>query len=320
MSSPNDTSSIPHPVIEPMERPVAGLAARGKVLKATPIVHGRVSLQPSYSGSTPLLEAHPGSPVDLSGGRPFLAASSSERPSPGSLKLRGGVEDIRRDDVAAKENTSVGNRDENEMKPPQRRIQTAAAQPFYIPAKVPEETPTTTVSGDDSTSVDAVIDSSLRNFHFETDNGVWISAHPVAHESRTGLATSAAAGTLTDDRFSHGNLTIDTSFASSGNSMISSPAASLQSANSSDPYGWEEELDRQTSIEGYNDLARLPSSGATIGPPAPSGIDERQQRKRGDGKTKSLLFRVLSLSGRRDSEDSSSSSSPPSAECPTTSV
>jgi hypothetical protein len=304
-----------------MERPVAGLAARGKVPKATSIVHGRVSLQPSYSGSTPLLEAHPGSPVDLSGGRHFLAASSSARQSPGSPKLRGGVEeDIRRDDVAAKENTSVGNRDENEMKPPQRRIQTAAAQPFYIPAKVPEETPTTTVSGDDSTSVDAVIDSSLRNLHFETDNGVWISAHPVAHESRTGLATSAAAGTLTDDRFSHGRLTIDTSVASSGNSMISSPAASPQSANSSDPYGWEEELDRQTSIEGHNELERLPSSGATIGPPAPSGVDEHQQHKRGDGKRKSLLFRVLSLSGRRDSEDSSSSSSPPSAECPTTSV
>lgn len=324
-----------------MEHPVAGLATRRKVT-TTPLVHGGTSLKLSDGGASPLLEAHPGSPVDLSGHRPSLAASllsarsygsNTDLRSPRSPRLEGRIEDVRGGGVAAKENASVGgDREENnEMKPPQRRMQVAAVQPFYIPAKVPEEiqVQTTPVSGDDRMSVDTVMEQSLMDFDFETDNGVWISAHPVAHESRTSLATTTTASTLIDDRYSHGALTIDTSVASSATSMISSSAASIQSAASSDIYGWEEELDRKTSIEGHNawerEMARrLPSGGRTMGPRLRGGVHDFQYKRGGEGRRRSLLFRVLNLSGRRGSEDCdmgmSTMPTSPSTECPTTSA
>jgi hypothetical protein len=234
--------------------------------------------------------------------------------------------------VAAKENTSVPNREEsNGMKPPQRRMQVASVQPFYIPAKVPEEiqVQTTPVSGEDRMLVDTAMDASLMDFDFETDNGVWISAHPIAHESRTSLATTTTASTLIDDRFSHGALTIDTSVASSANSMISSSAASIQSAASSDIYGWEEELDRQSSIDGHNAweremLRRLPSGGGTRGPRVGGGVNDFQYKRGAEGRRRSLLYRVLNISGRRGSEDSgmamSTMSTSASTACPTTSA
>lgn len=332
---------MPHPVIGPMEHPVAGLATRRKVPTTTPLVHGGTSLKLSDGGSSPLLEAHPGSPVDLSGHRPSLAkslasarssGSNTDLRSPRSPRLGGRIENVRGGGVAAKENVSVGNREENiDMKPPQKRMQVATVQPFYIPAKVPEEiqVQTTPISGDDRLSVDTAMEASLMDFDFETDNGVWISAHPIAHESRTSLATTTTASTLIDDRYSHGALTIDTSVASSATSMISSSGASIQSAVSSDIYGWEEELDRKTSIEGYNaweqEMARrLPSGGRTAGPRVRGGIHDLQYKRGGEGRRRSLLYRVLSLSGRRGSEDlglgmSTMPTSPP-PECPTTSA
>lgn len=320
-----------------MEHPVAGLATRRKV-PTTPLVHGGTSLQLSDGGSSPLLEAHPGSPVDLSGRRPSLSAalarsngSNKDLRSPRSPRLRGRIEEVvSGDGVAAKENASVGDREENnEMKPSEKRMQVATVQPFYIPAKVPEEIQvrTTPISGDDRTSIDAAMDASLMDFDFETDNGVWISAHPIAHESRTSLATTTTTSTLIDG-YSHGALTIDTSVASSATSMISSSAASFQSVTSSDIYGWEEELDRKTSIEGHNawelEMARrLPSGGRTMGPRIRSGQDY-QHRRGAEGKRRSLLFRVLNISGRRGSEDSDMGMSPmspsPATEYPTTSA
>ena len=319
---------MPHPVIGPLEHPVAGLATRRKV--PTALVHGDTSLK--SSDASPLLEAHPGSPVDFSSQRPSLAASlSSTRSngskmdlrSPRSPRLEGKIEDVGGGGVAAEENASVGgDREENnEMKMPHRRMQVTAVQPFYIPAKVPEEiqVQTTPVSGDDRMSVDTAMEGTLMDFDFETDNGVWISAHPIAHESRTSLATTATANTSADDRYSHGALTIDTSVASS--------AASFQSAASSDVYGWEEELDRKTSIEGCNaweqEMARrLPSGGRTMGARARGGIDDFQYKRGGEGRRRSLLYRVLNISGRRGSEDSalSTMSASPSTECPTTSA
>ena len=323
-----------------MEHPVAGLATRRKV-PTTPLVHGGTSLKLSDGGSSPLLEAHPGSPVDLSGRRPSLAASlasarssgsNQDQRSPRSPRLGGRIEGVRGGGVAAKETTSVGNREENnDMKPPQRRMQVATVQPFFIPAKVPEEiqVQTTPVSRDDRMSVDTAMDASLMDFDFETDNGVWISAHPIARESRTSLATTTTASTLIDDRYSHGALTIDTSVASSATSMISSSAASIQSAASSDVYGWEEELDRKTSIEGHSawerELARrLPSGGRSMGPRVRGGVHDFQYKQGMEGRRRSLLYRVLNLSGRRGSEDSglgmSAISTSPSTECPTTSA
>jgi hypothetical protein len=323
-----------------MEHPVAGLATRRKV-PTVPLVHGGTSLKLSDGDSSPLLEAHPGSPVDISGHRPSLAASlasvrshssNTDQRSPRSPRLGVRNEDVRGDGMAAKENTSVGgDREENsEVKPPQRRMQVATVQPFYIPAKVPEEIQVQTmpVSGDDRMSVDTAMEASLMDFEFETDNGIWISAHPIARESRTSLATTATASTLIDDRYSHGALTIDTSVASSATSMISSSAASIQSAASTDMYGWEEELDRKTSIDGHNAWEReimgtLPGGGRAMGPRALGGANDSQYKRGGEGRRRSLLYRVLSLSGRRGFEDSGmgmSTMSTTPTECPTTSA
>ena len=324
-----------------MEHPVAGLATRRKVPKTVPLVHGGTSLKFSDGGNSPLLEAHPGSPVDLTGRRPSLAASlaSSARSngsntdlrSPRSPRLGGRIEgDVRGGGMAAKESTSVSDREENnEMKPPQRRMQVATVQPFYIPAKVPEEiqVQTTPVSGDGRMSVDTAMEM---DFDFETDNGIWISAHPIPRsESRTSLATTTTTSTLIDDRYSHGALTIDTSVASSATSMISSSEASIQSATSSDIYGWEEELDRKSSIDGHSAWERemsrrLPSGGRTMGPRSRGVVQDYQYKRAGEGRRKSLLYRVLNISGRRGSEDFgmglSTMPTSAAAECPTTSA
>lgn len=290
----------------------------------------------SDAGPSPVLEAHPGSPVDLSTARrPSLAASlaSSSSRSYGSVidisrcerlpNLIGKKEEgLRRDGVAAKENISVTENDENSdretMRPP-RRQHVSGVQPFYIPAKVPEneevQITTTSVHGDDRMSVDTAMNDIDMDFHFETDGGMWISANPIANESRSSLATNTTTSTLMDDRYSHGALTVDTSVASSAASMMSSSASTYSaSTNVSDIYGWEEELDRKSSIEHHGawerEMARrLPSGGRTVGPRI-RGSNELQY-KRGDGKRKSLLYRVLNLSGRRGSEDSNASFIPP---------
>ncbi|PVH84501.1 hypothetical protein DL98DRAFT_349537, partial [Cadophora sp. DSE1049] len=279
--------------------------------KMAPMVHGGTSLRLSEGSESPVLEAHPGSPVDLTGRRPSLtAAMAVQRLYHGSeeefskfersTKAVGRKEEaITRNGVAAKGYSNGVNGGEREvLKIPKRRV--TGLQPFYIPAKVPEqeEIHQVTIHGDSKMALDTSVETTAMDFDFEEDNGTWISAHPIGHESRTSLATTTtAASTLVDDRFSNGALTLDTSVASSAASMMSS-AASIQSAStttSSDIYGWEEELDRKTSSEGRHawerEVARrLPSGGRTLGP-----------RHRGGGlyaagKRKSLLYRVLNLS------------------------
>ena len=304
-----------------MEHPVSGYSPRKDVYKKPALVHGGTSLKLSEGGESPVLEAHPGSPVDITGRRPSLTTSmAAQRLYHGSdeefakfrrtPKLMGKKEEtIKRDGVAAKGYFPGGNRDEKEiemMKSPNKRMQVAGAQSFYIPAKVPEEDfehiiHEVPVAGDDK-QVDTSVESTAMDFEFEEDNGIWISANPIARESRTSLSTvTTVASTLMDhDRYST-VLTLDTSVASSAASMMSS-AASIQSATtttSSDIYGWEEELDRKASIEGHSawerELARrLPSGGRTMGP----RLRTEFPYKHADGKRKSLLYRVLNLSGR----------------------
>ena len=338
-----------------MEHPVAGFASHREIRKktASPLVHGGTSLKLSEGGPSPVLEAHPGSPVDITGPRPSLTSSMASARlyhpnSPGfsrserSPRLSGKIEEaIGRDGVAAKDDSSVGSRDvknENEnMIPQSRRMQVAGIQPFYIPAKVPEqeevEVHPESISEDQRVSIDTTMDPSHieQVFDFETDNGIWISANPLARESRTSIATATTAtSTLVDDRMSHGALTVDTSVASSAASMMSSSAASTYSVTtttSSDVYGWEEELDRKTSIEGQNAWERemqrrLPSGGRTMGPRLRGNMNELQY-KRADGKRKSLLYRVLNLSGsRRGSVDDTATTTPGTFDypCPTTSA
>jgi hypothetical protein len=252
-------------------------------------------------------------------------------------------EGVRKDGVAAKRCFSVENRvassENDSTRFPAKRMQVAGSQPFYIPAKVPEheEFPHIpipapgSVPGDDKSMMDTSVESTAMDFDFETDNGVWISAHPIAHESRTSLATTTtAASTLMDDRYSHGALTVDTSVASSAASMMSA-TGSMQSAstmNTSDIYGWEEELDRKVSIESGNQgwepdyIRRIPQGGRMGGTRGRGGVQDYQLRQ-ADSKRKSLLHRVLNLSGsRRASVDevSMSGAISPQNECPTTSA
>jgi len=327
-----------------MEHPVAGLQSRRRVPKSpAALLHGGTSLKLSDAGPSPVLEAHPGSPVDLSTARrPSLAASLASARSYGSdpdvsrcerlPKMTGKKEEgFRRDGVAAKGITSITENechDGESMRSP-RRSHVVGMQPFYIPAKVPEneevKITTTSLHGDDTISVDTAMDSGEMDFQFDADGGTWITANPLAHESRSSLATTTTTtSTLMDDRHSHGALTVDTSVASSAASMMSSSASTYSaSTNMSDIYGWEEELDRKSSIDNHpmweRDISRrLPSGGRTFGPRLRGGVQELQY-KRADGKRKSLLYRVLNLSGRRGSEDITGSITPHEA-CPTTST
>ncbi|KAL2073270.1 hypothetical protein VTL71DRAFT_10594 [Oculimacula yallundae] len=315
-----------------MEHPVAGYSNHREVREKAPTVHGGTSLKLSEgSGSeSPVLEAHPGSPVDLTGRRPSLtAAMAVQRLYHGSeeefskfersTKSVGRKEEgITRSDLAAKGFLhKIDEGEKDTLRIPKRR--TTGLQPFYIPAKVLEqdEILQITIPGDSKMVLDSSVETTSMDFEFEEDNGTWISAHPIGHESRTSLATTTtAASTLVDDRYSNGALTLDTSIASSAASMMSS-AASIQSAStttSSDIYGWEEELDRKTSIEGHHawerELShRLPSGGRTFGPRYRSGGGVSAGGTGsggfyGAGKRKSLLYRVLNLSSSRERRSS----------------
>lgn len=308
-----------------MDHSIAGFSSpRDARKKSIALIHGGTSLKLSEGGESPVLEAHPGSPVDISKPRTSIANTltvqrlyhgSDEEHSrtPKSPVKR--EENIRRDGVAVKGLPFIGPRMENcehELRTSRKKSQ--GSQPFYIPAKVPEqeEVHHVPMNGNDKLSVETAVESTEMDFEFEEDNGVWISAHPIAHSSRTSLATTnTAASTLVDDKSNHGGLTVDTSVGSSAASMVSSAASLYSTAtnNTSDVYGWEEELDRKTSAEGHHFWEReanrrLPSGGRTFGPRARgnNGYDF-QYNKRGplDSKRRSLLHRVLNLSGSRKS-------------------
>ena len=309
-----------------MENPVAGVEELRK--KSA----GSISLQLSDGGMSPILEAHPGSPVDLSR-RSSLARSTGsqhgEEVAQQTIGSPGKEEATRRGGVAAKGyfSTSWKSEVENAMTPvvgirgrnssfvtgdgPQgRRV------PFYIPARVPEQEELHTVSPTSIRRARGSVDTigaASPIFDFETDKGEWISASSQAHDSRTSLATTNITNILTDDRSVRtGALTLDTSVASSAASMVSSSAASTYSATttvSSDIYGWEEELDRKMSIENQNwepqaPNRRLPSGGRTRRGPrlqGGAGLNDLNY-KRADGKRKSLLYRVLNISGSKGRE------------------
>ena len=314
-----------------MEHPTKDVSSPRDISQKTAFLHGGTSLKLSEGDLSPVLEAHPGSPVDFSDRRcPSLAASFSQRLYHGSdpdlakfekKQLEGKKEeDIRRDGVAAKSYCpvipgAVHNKDRDNSMPPNRLMQVAGMQPFYIPAKISEQEEVHRGS-----HLDSIGDSAQRRlsvdtemameFDFKTENGIWISANPLANESRSSLATTTTANTtstLIDDsmsrRMSNGALTLDTSIASSAASMMSS-VDSIQSATttaSSDTYGWEEELDRKESIESSvtwrRDLGhRFPPNGRTISPRR--GVHDYNNRG-GEGRRKSLLHRVLNMSGSR---------------------
>ncbi|KAM3072725.1 hypothetical protein ACMFMF_007058 [Clarireedia jacksonii] len=285
----------------------------------------------SDRGSSTLLEAHPGSPVDLTGRRPSLASSIASLDLDSENDLSFGCSmsyklskswvnivesrSIGAGGVAAKSRSSLEKCEKENVK---ARTMQAAGLPFYIPAKVPECEESSKPC--DESSIDEV----YPDFDFEEDNGTWISANSRNQSSSSLASIATSTSTLIDEKSGHGDaLSIDTCLANS----VASSSASLHSCVStgSDIYGWEEELDRKSSIETQNSWnqenmsRRLPSGGRTMGPRVPHSGNEIRSFycKRADEKRKSLLYRVLNISGRKSSDDeshpSSSSSSHPSA-------
>jgi hypothetical protein len=313
-----------------MQHSIAGFSSiRDARKKSVALMHGGTSLKLSEGGESPVLEAHPGSPVDIS--RPLLSLSSpravqhlyngSKANQARSPKSPGRDEEsIARDGVAVKGGSPlVGSRSEShEYEMRSSRKKSHGSQTFYIPARVPEQEEVqyaAATADNEKASPEAACEGTEMDFEFEEDNGIWISANPVNHHgSRTSLATTTTAtSTAMDDKPGPSALTIDTNVASSSASMISSAISvnSTFTTNSSDIYGWEEELDRKSTLEGRHmwekELARrLPSGGRTMGPRVRGNYGYDFQFKRGplDGKRRSLLHRVLNLSGsRRSSTD-----------------
>ncbi|KAJ8060067.1 hypothetical protein OCU04_011677 [Sclerotinia nivalis] len=266
-------------------------------------------------GVSPLMVAHPGSAVDISGRRPSLVTAMASTHvdndekgfSFGSsrshkiIKSWGITEEGRNmsrgvgeDDVAAKLGSYL-----NEKESAQAKIIQVAGLPFYIPAKVPEGDEPRKSS--EMTVTDTEVDA---DFDFEEDNVTWISAHSSAHASTASLATTdSSTSTIMDDRSHDDTLTADTSVAcSSASSIYSSSAAST----STDIYGWEGELERKSSESSPSwdhrselgaAMRRLPSGCRTTGPRGGyTGGLPQFSYKRADGKKKSLLYRVLNIS------------------------
>lgn len=145
----------------------------------------------------------------------------------------------------------------------------------------------------DNISIDTSVSSTAMDFVFEEDkdNGIWISATP-SH-----ISLSSTATTTLDQP-----LTLDTSVASCDTSIHSA------TSQTSDVYGWEEELDRKTSIEQHGlgnyvwerDLSsRLQTGSRQLS----GGPRVRKGTRENEGKRKSLLYRVLNISGRKSQED-----------------
>lgn len=259
------------------------------------------------------LEVHPGSPIDLSGRRrPSLAAAmaaqrSAFRTQARDLKpVNNSVDNgVIADGVVAKSLCHCESLDSKNG--PRTKVQTAATQPFFIPAKVPEQLEIHNLPSpsDDGMSLDSVVDSAL-NFDFQEENGVWISAIPRAHDSHSSFATcNTTSSTLVEGRYNHGGLSVDTNVACSAASLLSSSASLISgTTNCSDVYGWEEELDRKSSLESYSSQTRdhqrrLPLGGRSLGPYV---RNETLNTRPMIGKRKSLLHRVLNIS-RRDLDE-----------------
>lgn len=266
-----------------------------------------------------ILEAHPGSPVDLSGCRPSLAASMASaslyRPmekkvvdsyrfqtSPTFLEDSDDV--LKGDDVAAKE-SNLGTDS-------QRVIHTsspAQSPTFYVPAKYPEHDEVHTILtpvclGEDKSSDDATMKVPCPEPRYSV-TGVHA---PSGHGSGSSFATTATCVSETppNDNASVPNSPVAISDGSA--SMLSSSATSVVSStvsiNSSDLYGWEEELDRKSAgaYSGWERQATrpLPSGGRSgyqaTRVPRIRPDNHPCQVKRVEFKRRGLLYRVLNLS------------------------
>lgn len=299
----------------------------------THVIHGGTSLKLSEGGPSPVLEAHPGSPVDISGRRcpsltTYMPAHSYRSDadyvdgeiSPSTDRVE---RSVRRGDVAAKAHTSMVYDvvTDDEQTPTQFR----SVQTFYLSDKVADDesvqVETPPVHAQDG-SQDVAMETSWIDFDFGFGTGHRIAANKPRNDSKSSLAsTTTAISGPNHRRFSHGALTVDTSIASSATSMASSDTSSYSAVtNSTDVYGWDEELDRRMSIE--NRLAWEPA--LTRRDTTASRMTVTRSRtdlydptyKPADMKRRGLLHRVLNI---RRGMGEACVPAPPTANCRATS-
>jgi hypothetical protein len=290
-------------------------------------------------GPSPVLEAHPGSPVDIADRRcPSLTSYTpaiSYRSqmgfvdgeispiSPLSPSTNRMEPSIRRGGVAVKGNIPMMNDEvtDDDMDYEQTPTQFRSVQTFFIPDKVPDDeevriasTPTPTQDGPENVAMN----TSWFDFDFGFDHAPEIPGDSPGNESKSSLtSTTTAVSGSNHRRFSHGALTVDTSVASSATSMASSDTSTYSAvSNTTDIYGWEEELDRRMSVENRLAwepvLARQATSGGRMMMPPRSQTDiYNHPYKRVDMKRKGLLHRVFTI---RRGLDETYVPAPPTAE------
>ncbi|RDW60785.1 hypothetical protein BP6252_12168 [Coleophoma cylindrospora] len=212
-------------------------------------------------------------------------------------------------DVAAKETIYNDNSSETNGQRITRRSPPLHSQPFFIPANVPEHDEIHTTSTPLYLSENEPSGDTTAKFPCPEPEycGTWVRTSP-GPESRSSFATTTTcvSETLQNEAGFAPQSPIAVSDGSA--SVLSSPAASIVSSaistNSSDIYGWEEELDRKTT-EPYSGWERqsarpLPSGGRSgyqttrVSRLRPDNC--QYQFKRVDPKRRGLLYRVLNLS------------------------
>lgn len=203
--------------------------------------------------------------------------------------------------------------------------QSRAGQTFFLPEKDSPITPSpVTPQQGPGTSA---METSWFDFDFGFETKPQLPAATLENDSKSSLtSTTTGISGPNNRRFSHGALTVDTSVASSATSMASFDT-SIYSAvtNTADIYGWEEELNRRTSV-GRRDTStpkppmtrRATSGGRITTPRVPSDL-YTPPPKRVDLKRKSLLHRVLSM-GRGVDEQPNLPTHPSTSGYPTTSA
>jgi hypothetical protein len=324
-----------------METLAADVATGQKLTISTAVhvIHGETSLKLSDGDPSPVLVAHPGSPVDISDHeRPSLATSRvparSYRShaefmdgeiSPPTDRME---KSIKWSGVAAKGDTmEMEGMTSEDLTPTPTPTPSRGNQSFYFPKSPDDEqgqTITTPVAAGDGPQNPAA-ETSWFYFDFGFEAGPQLPAATLDNDSKSSLtSTTTAVSGPNNRRFSHGALTVDTSVASSATSMASSEMSVCSAVtNTADIYGWEEELDRRMSVSHRAPaapvLARRATSGATcryLTPRFPVDM-YTPPPKRVDMKRKSLLHRVLNI---RRGMDESYPPGAPAPEYPTTSA
>ncbi|RFU23689.1 hypothetical protein B7463_g12649, partial [Scytalidium lignicola] len=270
-SSASTPVPIPAPILAPESAPakVHSADVANTSDAAVPVVLSirDTTLRPSDGGLSPLLEAHPGSPVDLTHRRTSTVTSlgtiraseldrAPDRPMSARSPASAGSnkeEDFRRGAVAAKPFDTINdNKDDHNngiSHYGDAKSIRSMSESIHIPLKAPSQVEIRTIPSLASLCSDdrlsgMSIDTTMEicpDLGGDEDLQTWISNLSPKHIlSRNSIST--ANSTLCDDRSIHG----DISRFPTGSSALSTSSESIFSTTTvTDMYGWEEELERQ---------------------------------------------------------------------------